>query len=348
MKSDEELIRKFHSISGHSEGSIKSYRTVFNSYREFHAMSLKELLSEAIKEQEGSVPENRLSVYGRIVSFRRHLSKNYSANTVTNSVSKIKTFYRYNRVYLPFIPPLNSKSLRKNDIICFRDLPTKDEIRQALESADDDIALWILVILSSGMTRAEAKSLTNEMFFAGTYEYHRKTGFKDAMEYLSNEDNVVCTCNLIRRKTGKPYYTFLNPECVQKIAQVKVKQKDFSLTDPLLKYNINYVNHRFALLNDSLGFGKAGGFIRLRPHMLRKFHSTHLAQGSLADKKLSMDEVDLLHGRGKNRTREAYFKDNPEYLKYEYVKVMDNVSLYHKYDYKIINGQIKIITKPLL
>ena len=35
--------------------------------------------------------------------------------------------------------------------------------------------------------------------------------------------NVVCTCSLVRQKTGKPYYTFLNQECVQKIAEVKLK-----------------------------------------------------------------------------------------------------------------------------
>ena len=61
-----------------------------------------------------------------------------------------------------------------------------------------------------------------------------------------------------------------------------------------------------------------------------------------------MDEIDCLHGRGKNKTRDSYFKDNPEYLKYEYVKVMGNVSLYHKYDYKIVNGKVRVLNKPLL
>jgi integrase len=346
MKSDKELIDEFHIMSGHSISSIKSYRSVFNNYCDFHAMSLSELLAEAITEQENHVPENQLSIYNRILSFRNYLAENYIGSTVPNSVSKIKTFYRYNRVYLPFIPPLNSKSLTRNDIISFRDLPTKDEIRQALNFCDDNISLWILVILSSGMTRSEAKSITNEMFFTWTYEHHKKESFKEAMKCLSHKDNVVCTCSLVRQKTGKPYYTFLNPECVQKIAEVKLKQKDFNLNNPLLGYNINYANYKFKLLNDRLGFGKAGGFSRLRPHMLRKFHSTHLNQGS-PYRKLGMDEIDCLHGRGKNRTRESYFKDNPEYLKLEYIKVMDNISLYHTYDWEVVNGKVKVISKPL-
>ena len=326
---------------------MKSYRTVFNNYCNFHNMSLSDLLAEAIREQENRVPENQLSIYDRILSFRTFMADNYVGNTIPNSISKIKTFYKYNRVYIPFIPPLNSKSITKNDIISFKDLPTKDELRQALKSADDNIALWILVILSSGMTRAEAKSITNEMFFNWTYEYHRKDNFKDAMKYLSRKNNIVCTCNLIRQKTDKPYYTFLNPECVQKIAQVKLRQKDFNLKDPLLKYDVDHVSFKFKQLNDKLNLGKAGGFARLRPHMLRKFHATQLSQGTLSDRQLSMDEVDLLHGRGKNKTRASYFKDNPEFLKVEYIKVMNNVSLYRRYDWKIVNGKVKVISKPL-
>lgn len=128
-------------------------------------MNLSDLLAEAITEQENHVPENQLSIYNRIVSFRNYMADNHVGNTVSNSVSKIKTLYKYNRVYLPFIPSLNSKTLTKNDLISFRDLPTKDEIRQALNFCDDNQALWILVILSSGMTRAETKSITNEIFF---------------------------------------------------------------------------------------------------------------------------------------------------------------------------------------
>ena len=133
---------------------------------------------------------------------------------------------------------------------------------------------------------------------------------------------------------------------MQKIDEIKLKQKDFNPSDSLLGYNINYVNYKFKLLNDRLGLGKSGGFPRLRPHMLRKFHSTHLNQES-PYQKLGMDEIDLLHGCGKNRTRESYFKDNPEYLKLEYIKVMDNISLYHTYDWKAVNGKVKVISKPL-
>lgn len=268
-------------------------------------------------------------------------------NTIPNSISKIKIFYHYNRIKIPFIPPLNNKNINKNDIISFEDLPTKDELRLALQFADDNLKLWILTIISSGMTRVEAKSITNEDFFEWTRTYHKKDSFEDAMKYLSRKNNVVCTCKLVRQKTDKPYYTFLNPECVQKIAKIKLKQKDFNLNDPLLKYELSHVNYKFKMLNDYLRFGKAGGYVCLRPHMLRKFNSTYLNQGTIEGDLLRMDSIDILHGCGKNKTRESYFKDNPEFLKMEYIKVMSNISLYCRYEWKIVNGKVKVISKPL-
>jgi integrase len=344
---DQELIDAFHKRSGHSPATIKTYRTVFKKYREFHNMSLCELLDEAISEQEQQLPINRLSIYDRILSFRDFLTENSKGTTPYTSESKIKTFYRYNRVEVPFIPPLNVRAVKRNGLIGFEDLPTKDELRLALEFADDNMKLWILVLLSSGSSRADAKSITNRTFFEGTKSYHNKDSFPDALEYLAGCDDVVCTCRLFRQKTNKPYYTFLNPECVQEIARVKLKQKDFDLDTPLLKYTLSHINYKFKLLNDYLGFGEVSGSVRLRPHMLRKFHASYLNQSSLEDDLLNMDDVDVLHGRRRNKTRESYFKENPEYLKLKYVRVMDNVSLYHKYDYEVVDGRIVIFPRPL-
>ena len=341
---DQDLIEDFHLRSGHSVGSKKSYRTVFNKYTAFHNMSLCDLLAEAITEQENHTPENRLSIYDRIISFRDYLTKNHIGNTITDSISKIKTFYHYNRVTIPFIPPLNNKYVNKNDLISFEDLPTKDELRLAMQFADDDLKMWIMVIISSGASRCEAKSMTNRTLFEGTKTYHKKDNFHEALKYLARNNNVVCTCKLIRQKTDKPYYTFLNPECVQMIARIKLKQEDFDLDAPILKYNLNHVNHKFKKLNDYLGFGEVGGYARLRPHMLRKFNSTYLNQGTLEGGLLAMDSVDILHGRGKNKTREAYYKDNPDYMKLEYIKVMNNVSRKGQGDLKaFMNCNVNIV-----
>lgn len=344
---DYDLIRSFHLNAGHSKNSIKTYGTAFSKYSDFHQMSLSELLEEAKIEQENNVPESKLKLYSRILSFRNFLIDNHVGNTISTTITKIKTFYHYNRITLPYIPPLNIRKIKKHDSISYEELLTKDEIRKAISIADDNLAMWILVLTSSGSSRCEAKSMTNRTFFEGTRMYHKKDDFRDAMKYLSRKNNVVCTCKLLRQKTDKPYYTFLNPECVQRIAKVKLKQEDFDLEDSLLKYELNHVNYKFKALNDYLGFGEIGGYARLRPHMLRKFNSTYLSQGTLEGNLLAMDSIDLLHGRGKNKTRQSYYKDNPDFLKLEYIKVMSNISLYRMYDWKIVNGKVKVISKPL-
>ena len=344
FENDYDLIRSFHLNAGHSRSSIKIYSSAFSKYCEFHEMSLTELLAEAKFEQENNFPESKLKLYNRILDFRNFLIDNYIGNTISTTITKIKTFYHYNRITLPYIPPLNTRKIKKHDFISYDELLTKDEIRKAISLADENLAMWIFVLTSSGSSRCEAKSMTNEMFFRGTQSYHNEDNFIDALRYLSCRDDVVCTCKLIRSKTDKPYYTFLNPECVQMIAKIKLKENDFELDDPLLKYNLNYVNYKFKALNDYLGFGTAGGFARLRPHMLRKFNSTYLTQGS-PDGVLDMGLVDELHGRGKNKTRDAYYKDNPEYLKRKYIECMGNVSLYHRYSWEIVDGKIIVYSE---
>ena len=339
---DVDLINNFHLNAGHSKNSIKAYACAFNCYRRFHNMSLTQLLDEAVFEQENFVPLNQLSLFNRIMDFRNYLINNYKANSVKSNITKIKTFYYYNRIELPYFPPLHYKFLKKNECIAYDDLLSKDEIRRAFSVADDDLRMWILVMISSGSSRSESKSMTNEMLFRGTYGYHKKDNFRDALKYLSCHDDVICTCKLIRAKTDKPYYTFLNPETVQFISKIKLERKDYDLSKPVLKYNVDYIGRKFALVNDSLNLGSIGGYRRFRTHMLRKFHASMLNQGSL-----EMDVIDNLQGRGKGSTREAYFKDNPDVLKLDYIKCMSNVSLYHKYAWEIVDGEVIVYSQKL-
>ena len=343
---DIQLINSFHEIMGHSANSVKSYRTAFNMYRVFHNMSLTRLLGEAICEQEKHIPENRLGLYDRLMDFRQYLICKYIGNTITSTLSKIKTFYKYNRITLPSTPPVNTKCITKNPCISYDDLLTKSEIRKALMIADDDVSMWIRVMISSGSSLDESVSLTNRILYDGTLQYHKKDNMEDALRVLAERDDVVCTCKLTRKKTDKPYYTFLNPETVQFIAQAKLKDCDFNLDNPLLKHSPDYVGRKFRFINDYLQLGYAGGYRRFRPHMLRKFNATHLNQGSHKEF-LGMDIVDNLHGRGKGATREAYFKDNPEVLKLSYIRCMNNISLYHRYSHEMVDGEVIVCAEKL-
>lgn len=137
------LISSFHRFMGHSRNSIKAYQSAFNKYRSFHNLTLTSLLSEAIRKQENHVPQNRLKLYNRLMAFRQFLIDNHTGNTISSMLSKIKTFYKYNQVRLPVIPPVNTKNIRRNPCISYDDLLTKSEIKKALKIADDNVAMWI-------------------------------------------------------------------------------------------------------------------------------------------------------------------------------------------------------------
>lgn len=336
------LIINFHNSVGHSKNTIKSYKTAFNKYRNFHKMSLKQLLKEAKTEQEEKIAEHDLSVYDRINNFKLYLVNNHTGNTPTSTLNKIKTFYQYNRIRLPFIPPINKKFVKQNDFISYDDLLTKEELLKGLRIANDYVRNWIMVMISSGSSRNECSLMTNQILYNGTFEFHQKDNFPDALKYLSKHDNIVCTCKLIRMKTNKPYYTFLNPETVQIIAKNKLREEDFKLNNKLLKYSPDYLGKQCKIINDFLKLGTAGGYSRFRPHMFRKYHATHLYQNI---NHLTISEIDQFQGRGKNTTQESYYKNNPEILKLNYVKVMNNISLYNTYEYEIKDDKIIIKTK---
>ena len=341
---DIRLISQFHTNAGHSLKSIKTYKTAFNKYRDFHEMSLSDLILEAKLEQENHVPENKLKIFDRINNFKNYLIKNNTGNTITTTLSKIKTFYKYNRIRVPFIPPVNRKNIKQNDFIGYEDLLTKEEILKGLRVANDDLRNWILVMTCSGSSRKECKSMTNKTLYEGTYEYHQMDSVSEALKYLAKHDNIVCTCKLIRHKTNKPYYTFLNPETVQIIAQSKVNNFDFKLNSPLLKYSEDYVGKQCRTINNFLELGTAGGYSRFRPHMFRKWHATHLNQGNTINCRqiMEIESIDKLQGR--STTHESYYKNNPEILKLKYVQTMNNISLYNKYEYKIVDDKIVIKT----
>ena len=57
---------------------------------------------------------------------------------------------------------------------------------------------------------------------------------------------------------------------------------------------------------------------------------------------MEIESIDKLQGR--STTHESYYKNNPEILKLKYVQTMNNISLYNKYEYKIVDDKIVIKT----
>ena len=80
----------------------------------------------------------------------------------------------------------------------------------------------------------------------------------------------------------------------------------------------------FYNINKELNLGTVGdnNYGRFRSHMLRKFHASALYNDGM-----SLDKVNDLQGKAKNKTDEAYFMTNPEDLKNEYINHLSAVTI---------------------
>ena len=88
-----------------------------------------------------------------------------------------------------------------------------------------------------------------------------------------------------------------------------------------------------------------GGQSKLRPHMCRKFHATFISGSALNYEEQSIitnAEIDEMQGRGKTNVQDTYIKTNPLRQKTLYAKVMNNVSLWNTYNYKIVDNDVVV------
>ena len=83
-----------------------------------------------------------------------------------------------------------------------------------------------------------------------------------------------------------------------------------------------YLTASFQKINDQLGLGRVGNYGRFRAHMLRKFHASALYNDGM-----SLDKVNDLQGKAKNKTDASYFMTNPEDLKYDYIQHLSAVTI---------------------
>ena len=293
-----------------THSSRKVYRSALSKYSLLNGLSLQELLMEAEQEEEDGVRWKHRKLKQRLTDYQNYLLKEYNYNTAKLYMSKVKVFYKDNDIEIHQLPPLNRKQANLSEPVMFNDLPSKETLREAYNIATPLFKAYILFAISSGCAKAEILSLT-------IYDYQEWINGKDP-----TVDEIVPTIRLKRQKTNKYYTTFCSPEAVREIHNyLKTRNDD---DDRLFKVNERYLNRAFQQMNDKLGFGRLNGKAILRPHMLRKFHASHLYN---AENGLSLDEIDSLQGRSKNIIRESYYFDDPNDLKKKYTRNIDQVTI---------------------
>lgn len=341
-----------------SSNTQKGYQTAINKYEQFHGLSIDQLIDEALDEQTKGVAPHLLSVIDRIESFQEHLiEQNHCHGSIQLYVGRIKKIYSRNRVALPFIETPDPKRTRRREYIEYKDILTKEEIKLALAYMRPPAMARAYTIIQGGLSNEECEHLKTRNFIDELYKYHQCNDDVDALIWLANPNNpVLWVTKLIRQKTQKPYYAIIGAEAVNHIASAKLYEKDLphnngQIPDKLLDIEKDSFMGVCRRINKKLGWGLLAEESKLRSHNLRRFHATRINGSVLSYEehtKLSYQEIDEMQGRGKTNVQDTYIKSNPLEQKLLYAKVMNNLSLYHEYDFTIIENDVVIHLKNQL
>ena len=319
----EQILDEVHMSYKHGISTRKIYKLAVKKYTTFCNMDLSELLDEAEAEEDKGIRWKRRSLKRRLISYRQYLVENYSLNTVKTMFQPILAIYKYYEIEILELPKLNPKQVKKSEPVQFKDLPDKEVLREVISVANVRMVAIILFMCSSGCARRETLNLKIKDYIAALGEYTDQTDIYEILNDLGDDDEIVPTWSIWRQKTDKYYTTYCSPEAVLAINKyLLTREDDLTPESALFQIDPAYLNHSFKDLNNLLGLGKVGCFVRFRPHMLRKFHASALYNNGM-----SMDNVNDLQGKAKNKTDSAYFMTNPEDLKYEYIKHLPAVTI---------------------
>lgn len=321
---DEKLLDDFINCRNLSQRTRHGYKDSLNKYILFQEKSFSELLLEADTEEELGVRWKNRKLKERLINFRLYLIDNFMYSTAKIHFQKILTLYKHFEIEIHMLPKISTKDVNNSYVITYEDLPTKNILNKSLERANPVMYALILFMSSSGCARRETLNLTINDFISSTYEYHNQKNIKEALLVLNELDNVVPTFKIRRQKTNKIYFTFCSPQATQALTDYLLNNRKLVSEDKLFKINLDYLNNNFKMINEELKLEKVGKYRRLRCHMLRKFHASSLYN---SNKGWSLDEIDSLQGRSKNKTHSSYFMENPNILKEKYIDSLDSLRI---------------------
>lgn len=346
-----ELIEQFISDRMLADKTARNYRSIIHKYEEYCGLSMRELIKEADMEEEQGIRWKRSQLKNRLVGFRNYCAENVSHTSVTTYFTAIKAVYRHFEIEIGDMPKLGKQTFKYQEQ-SYKDLLTKKELKQVYAHTEGVIRPAFLFMLSTGITRYDiCYSITVQDFIDACKDYLTTDTLEEQLNELAVQD-VVPTFYLQRNKTKKWFYTFSTPEATREVVTYlrhrnqKIKKnhstwkkrfpkEQLEYSDPLFKMTDQTLGNKLIAINDELNLGKSGAYRKLRPHMLRKFHASTL----LNTKKFTVDEVDYLQGRSKDRIHTAYFKHDPQVLKQQYINCIEALSIVDSEHYDLYHLQ---------
>lgn len=343
MKCEEndEVINDLIIMKNLKPNTIRNYHTSIELYTEIIGKNMKNLINEAIEEEDKNLSWRNRKIRNYLIKFKKHLNKYYRKGTIKKYYTTICSVYRSYEIEIHKIPV---RTKEKYEVISYDDIPTQKELQKALDYMPIRMKALTLLIISSGLTIVDVLNLTLKDFLNATSDYHSKHSkiSEQIQELWDYEKDIVGTWKLKRQKTNKYFHTFTTPEA--NIAILKyLKTTEIKDEMKLFHMSKTTVYTTYKNINNDLKLGSAGpGYRRLRPHMLRKYHASHLKDH------IGMDYVDALQGRGKSNVRESYFYENPRMLREIFIENMQYVTINNeKYENKTLTEENSLLHQNL-
>jgi integrase len=197
-------------------------------------------------------------------------------------------------------------------------LVDRDVLRLCIGVGNPLLKAVVLFMSSSGLAKTDTLNLTLKDYLIATGSNLNQHPIY-AVKEMEGKQIIGVWENLRRQKTGHQYYTFSSPESTTAINHYLLTREHLNSLDlPLFDISGKRLSDLFKETNDQLGLGKNGEFSRFATHMLRRYHSTQLAEAGMEEGK-----IDMLQGR-KPRTvlYQSYLKIKTSTLKEDYIRAL--------------------------
>ena len=313
------ILEQFFNERNSSESTIYTYTRSVRYYQELTGHNIKECIDIADDEEYNNLRWKNTKTREWILEYRDWLYQKYNVSTAQLYLTAILTIYRHFEITIPSLPYYSKKGLRHTPPINYSDLPDREILTECLRISSPLVRSLILFMSSSGISRIDVLNLTINDYLEATSDYHHHdNSVKYAIKDMADKD-IIPTFYLSRQKTGEDYFTFCSHEACKSINSYLLTRTEILTRErPLFKINPRYINMIFERLNGYFQLGKVGNYNRLRPHMLRKYHASQLAESGM-----STDHINLLQGRKVNGiAHEHYIRIKPETLREEYIEAL--------------------------
>lgn len=331
------MLNDFYHSRNIAPSTKKSYDQYFIKFYKFTNKTPSDLLKEAEKDEDNGLRPRERRIREYFLQFLEQAKKeDLSANYTKGIITTIRVFLNEYDIELPKI---NFKIQEERDQN-INDIPNIRDIKLALSVSSLKFQAIILLMISSGMGRAEILNLKYNDFLNSISDYcnlPNKTfiDINEVIPILDENRHIIGNWYVQRMKTKKWYYTFSTWESLNKISEYLKTHPPEHLETKI--FRSKYKDHKgihdkpltgdgfityFHRLNRKCNFGSVGRQSKFRSHSLRKFFVNAMLRSGTS--KLAIDW--MIGHEITDRSAAPYFKSDPKYIKEEYMKGINQIT----------------------